>query len=122
MTVVAPAIEAWAAEAITALENDHQIAPFSAAHPAFSLADAYRVTAAVQRLRTTRGEMPVGRKIGFTNRITWPDYAPMWGYVYDRTVYDRTVYDLADGGSVSRLRGWPSRASSRRSPSGSGPR
>ena len=23
-----------------------------------------------------------------TNRITWPDYAPMWGYMYDTTVTD----------------------------------
>ena len=38
--------------------------------------------------RQTRGERPIGRKIGFTNRTTWPDYAPMWGYVYDRTVHD----------------------------------
>jgi 2-oxo-3-hexenedioate decarboxylase len=42
----------------------------------------------VRRLRETRGERPIGRKIGFTNRTTWPDYAPMWGYVYDRTVHD----------------------------------
>ena len=42
----------------------------------------------LRRLRESRGETPVGRKIGFTNRITWPDYAPMWGYLYDRTVHD----------------------------------
>jgi 2-oxo-3-hexenedioate decarboxylase len=33
----------------------------------------------------------VGRKIGFTNRTIWAEYnvhAPMWGYVYDRTVHD----------------------------------
>jgi 2-oxo-3-hexenedioate decarboxylase len=34
----------------------------------FNLDDAYRVTAAVRKMRETRGELPVGRKIGFTNR------------------------------------------------------
>src|SRR5262249_9672226 len=52
----------------------------------------YRVTAAVKKMREARrGELPVGRKIGFTNRTIWPEYnvyAPIWGYVYDRTVHD----------------------------------
>jgi 2-oxo-3-hexenedioate decarboxylase len=42
----------------------------------------------VRQLREARGEIAIGRKIGFTNRTTWPDYAPMWGYVYDYTVHD----------------------------------
>jgi 2-oxo-3-hexenedioate decarboxylase len=87
-----------AAEAFDVLDTGRQIAPFSSRLPAFSLADAYRVTAAVRRLRETRGERPIGRKIGFTNRTTWPDYAPMWGYVYDRT-----VHDLADLGHTCSL-------------------
>jgi 2-oxo-3-hexenedioate decarboxylase len=89
-----------AAEAFGVLDTGRQIAPFSSRHPVFSLDDAYRVTAAVRRLRETRGETPVGRKIGFTNRTTWPDYAPMWGYVCDRT-----VYDLADVESSFSLAG-----------------
>ena len=68
-----------AAEAFGVLDTGGQIAPFSSRHPAFTLEDAYRVTAAVRRLRETRGEIAIGRKIGFTNRTTWPDYAPMWG-------------------------------------------
>jgi 2-oxo-3-hexenedioate decarboxylase len=89
-----------AAEAFGVLDTGRQIAPFSSHLPAFALADAYRVTAAVRRLRETRGERPIGRKIGFTNRTTWPDYAPMWGYVYDRT-----VHDLADLGGRFSLAG-----------------
>jgi len=89
-----------AAEAFGVLDTGRQIAPFSSRLPTFSLDDAYRVTAAVRRLRETRGEKPVGRKIGFTNRTTWPDYAPMWGYVYDRT-----VHDLADLGGFFSLTG-----------------
>jgi len=57
---------------------------------AFDLDDAYRVTAAIRQMRETRGEMPVGRKIGFTNRTIWTEYnvyEPVWGYVYYRTVH-----------------------------------
>src|SRR5215218_2961923 len=93
-------IEDIAGEAFGVLEIGRQIAPFSARQPDFTVAEAYRVTAAVRRLRETRGEKPVGRKIGFTNRTTWPDYAPMWGYVYDRT-----VHDLADLGGFFSLAG-----------------
>jgi 2-oxo-3-hexenedioate decarboxylase len=80
-----------AAEALAALDGGRQIAPFSARLSAFALDDAYRVTAAVRRLREGRGEIPVGRKIGFTNRTIWTEYsvhAPIWGYVYDHTVHD----------------------------------
>jgi 2-oxo-3-hexenedioate decarboxylase len=93
MAASATDIEAWAADAFGVLATGHQIAPFSARQPAFTLDDAYRVTAAVRRLREARGETPVGRKIGFTNRTSWPDYAPMWGYVYDRTVHDLADMD-----------------------------
>ena len=44
-----------AAEAFGVLDTGRQIAPFSSRLPAFSLGDAYRVTAAVRRLRETRG-------------------------------------------------------------------
>lgn len=84
-------VAAMAAAAFAVLDTGRQIAPFSARAPAFDLDDAYQVTAAVQALRETRGETPVGRKIGFTNRTIWSEYsvsAPMWGYVYDRTVHD----------------------------------
>ena len=60
-------------------------------HPSFTLDDAYRVTAQANTLRVARGFKPLGRKIGFTNRRMWPEYnvfAPIWGYVYDRTTHD----------------------------------
>jgi 2-oxo-3-hexenedioate decarboxylase len=81
-------VQAVAAEAFAVLDTGRQIAPFSSRLEQFDLDDAYRVTAAVRQLREARGETPAGRKIGFTNRTTWPDYAPMWGYVYDHTVHD----------------------------------
>jgi 2-oxo-3-hexenedioate decarboxylase len=89
-------IQAVAAEALVALDTGHQVAPFSARLSAFDLEDAYRVAAAVRQIRKTRGEMPVGRKIGFTNRTIWAEYnvyGPIWGYVYNRTVHNLSEID-----------------------------
>src|ERR1700693_1170567 len=79
------------AEALAALDTGHQISPFSARLSSFDLDDAYRVTAAIRQMRERRGEMTVGRKIGFTNRTIWAEYnvyEPVWGYVYDLTVHN----------------------------------
>jgi hypothetical protein len=65
--------------------------PFLQACSNLDLEGAYRVTAAVRAAREARGEHPVGRKIGSTNRTIWAEYnvhAPIWGYVYDSTVRD----------------------------------
>jgi 2-oxo-3-hexenedioate decarboxylase len=86
-------IEDIAEGAFAVLGTGRQIAPFSKAYPDFGLAEAYRVTAAVRAKREARGERPIGRKIGFTNRTIWAEYgvyAPIWGYVYDRTIRDLT--------------------------------
>ena len=80
-------IQAVAAEAFATLDTGRQIEPFSSRLSSFNLDDAYRVTAAVRKMREARGEQPVGRKIGFTNPTVWT-YAPMWGYVYNRTVHN----------------------------------
>ncbi len=84
-------IDAIAAEAFAVLGAGRQVAPFSGRFSPFGLDDAYRVTAAVREKREARGERPIGRKIGFTNRTIWEEYgvyAPIWGHVYDRTVHD----------------------------------
>jgi 2-oxo-3-hexenedioate decarboxylase len=96
-------IDAIAAEAFAVLDAGRQIASFSGRFSPFGLDDAYRVTAAVLEKRKARGERAVGRKIGFTNRTIWAEYgvyAPMWGYVYDRT-----VHDLATAGAGFSLSG-----------------
>ena len=96
-------IQHIANEAFAVLGTGRQVAPFSARCPDFPLANAYRVAAAVRALRETGGERPVGRKIGFTNRTIWAEYhvhAPMWGYIYDRT-----VHDLPQGGMDVSLSG-----------------
>jgi len=87
-----------AAEVFAALDGGHQIEPFSERASAFDLDQAYRVTAAIRQMRETRGEIPVGRKIGFMNRTIWAEYhidRPIWGYVYDGTVYHLAEIDDA---------------------------
>ena len=88
-----PALDpaAIAAEALAALDEHRQIAPFSSRCDGFDLDTAYRAAAHIRAIRSARGEVPIGRKIGFTNRTIWAEYgvwAPIWGHVYDRTVHD----------------------------------
>jgi 2-oxo-3-hexenedioate decarboxylase len=76
-------MEAWTAR--------RQIAPLAARLPGFGLDEAYRVTAALRRIRQARGERPIGRKIGFTNRTIWDEYqvyAPIWGDMYATTLQE----------------------------------
>jgi 2-oxo-3-hexenedioate decarboxylase len=59
--------------------------------PTFDLAAAYALADQVRSCRRARGEHPVGRKIGVTNRAVWDAMgasAPIWAWVYDTTVHD----------------------------------
>jgi 2-keto-4-pentenoate hydratase len=50
---------------------------------------AYAHALAVRELRIKRGDVPVGYKIGFTNRTIWSRYnvyAPIWGSVWNTTI------------------------------------
>src|SRR5262245_6416160 len=86
-------MEGWAAR--------RQIAPIDARLPGFDLEPAYAVTAALRGIRQARGERPVGRKIGFTNRTIWDEYkvyAPIWGDMYSTTLLEtggETSLDLS---------------------------
>jgi 2-oxo-3-hexenedioate decarboxylase len=80
-------LDAIAHEAFSLLDTGRLTTLFTHRHPGLAAGDAYKITSAVRAMRERRGEKPVGRKIGFTNRAVW-DYAPMWGYMYDRTVHD----------------------------------
>ena len=96
-------LEAIAGEAFAALGTGRRISSFSGRFPAFDLQRAYQVAGLVKGMRESRGELPVGRKIGFTNRTIWAEYgvyAPIWGYVYDRT-----VHNLAEIGETFSLSG-----------------
>ncbi len=81
--------DAIAADILAAYDARAQIAPFSASDPDFGALQAYAVASAACRMRIARGEKPIGRKIGFTNRAIWDQYhvdAPIWGYMYEHGV------------------------------------
>ena len=96
--------EAIARETLAALDARRQIESWTARFPDFALDDAYRVASAIKEMRRVRGERPVGRKIGFTNRTIWAEYgvyAPIWGYMYDTTVHD--LADIKDAYALDHL-------------------
>ena len=99
-----PSADDLAREVLSALSNHRQISPLTSRLPGLDLSLAYRVSAAVRRLREERGEHVVGRKIGFTNRMIWDEYdvhAPIWGYVYDSTVH--RLADLGGALAIAHL-------------------
>jgi 2-oxo-3-hexenedioate decarboxylase len=80
-----------ARELLAALDSGGTIPSVAGREPAFGWNEAYEVAARIRDLRRARGERPVGRKIGFTNRNIWAQYgatAPIWAHVYDGTVLD----------------------------------
>ena len=85
-----------AADAFAVLGSGRQIAPFSGRSGGLTLDNAYRAMAKLEAARNARGEHAVGRKIGFTNRTIWAEYgvyAPVWGYVTDRSVHELAATD-----------------------------
>jgi len=84
-----PEIVSIARAALAAMDEKAQVEPFTGRVAGFDLPAAYKVTAEIRRMRMGRGETPIGRKIGFTNRVLWDEYgvhAPIWGDMYDSTV------------------------------------
>ena len=82
-------IEAIATDLLNALDRNALIAPITGREPRFTTEAAYAVSAEIVRRRRARGETPVGRKLGFTNRAMWAEYGvgtPIWAPVYDSTV------------------------------------
>ena len=78
-----------ARELLAALDNGATIPSVAERNPGFGWDEGYAVEAEILKLRRARGERPVGRKIGFTNRNIWAEYgatAPIWAHVYDRTL------------------------------------
>ncbi|HWA48911.1 MAG TPA: fumarylacetoacetate hydrolase family protein [Dongiaceae bacterium] len=98
-----PSPEEIAREILAASAERRQIAPFSERVAGFGLDVAYQVTAALRRQRRARGEQPLGRKIGFTNRTIWEEYgvyAPIWGDMYDTTLMPLASNDVLDLGPL----------------------
>ncbi len=84
-----PDIEAIARDVLAAFDARRPIEPFTSRFPDFEAVHAYEAAAALRMLRKARGERPVGRKIGFTNRDLWTQYdidRPIWGDMYAHTV------------------------------------
>lgn len=82
-------ITSLAQEMLVALDTATLVPPPSQRYPALAFADAYAVAAEESRLRRERGDRPVGRKIGYTNRNIWAQYnmtQPIWDHVYEHTV------------------------------------
>lgn len=82
------------------------IPPLSSAG-GLSMVDGYEIARRILDIRIAQGEIPVGRKIGFTNRkiaarygISAPIDAAMWG-----TMFDTTVRYTEDNHGVQSLKG-----------------
>jgi 2-keto-4-pentenoate hydratase len=82
-----------ASEMLAAKDGHFLIEAPSLRYQGFDLAAAYQVGERMTAQRAQRGERPVGRKIGFTNKGIWEEYGvdrPMWAHVYDSTLVRAT--------------------------------
>lgn len=99
-------IDAIASELVALLGTGRQVTPFSAREGGgLSLGEAYQVGNAARTLRISRGERPVGRKIGFTNAKVRAEFgvaAPIWS-----TIYDTSVTTFASDGDQMSMAGIP---------------
>jgi len=84
-----PTVAARARQLLGALDAATTLPAFTASDASFDLAQAFAVADEIRRLRLARGEVPLGYKIGFTNRGIWARYgvfAPIWGPVWNTTL------------------------------------
>lgn len=79
-------------ELMARLGTKQQVQPFQQRYPGFDLIASYDVVAQVRDLRRARGEKPVGRKIGFTNRSIWTP--PIRHFGSDLELCSRSDRDL----------------------------
>jgi len=82
-------IDRIAGDLIAAQDAARTLPPIAAANAGFDVAAAYEVLFETEARRRAQGWVPVGRKIGFTNRTIWPRYGvyrPMWAHVWAETV------------------------------------
>ena len=83
-------VAAVAHELVTALDRASIVTPPTQRYADLDFTTAYRVAAEATGLRRGRGEVPAGRKIGYTNRNIWAQYdvhQPIWAHVYAHTVH-----------------------------------
>lgn len=82
-----------ASRLIAAYDSATLIAPITAREHDFDVAAGYAVLHEIERRRIDQGWVPVGRKIGFTNRTIWARYGvyqPMWAHTWRHTVHFAT--------------------------------
>ena len=96
----------YAHQLLDARAGSLQIAPLSAGS-SLSMADGYDIARSILDIRIAQGEVPVGRKIGFTNRkiaakygISEPIHDSIWS-----TMFDGTVRYTEDNHGVQNLEG-----------------
>ena len=85
---------AIAGRLIAAYDSATTIPPITASDPGFDVAAAYDVLGEIEARRVAGGWLPVGRKIGFTNRTIWPRYGvylPIWAHTWAHTVHHATA-------------------------------
>jgi 2-oxo-3-hexenedioate decarboxylase len=86
-------VKSLAVEMIGALDAARLVSLPSERYSGLDFTDAYLVAGEISRMRQARGERPVGRKIGYTNRNIWAQYnmdQPIWGPVYAHTIRYRS--------------------------------
>ncbi len=84
-----PNRHAIAREMKSAQDEVRRIEPFTSQLSGFDLPTAYDVAHMIHQTRLEAGAVPLGRKIGFTNREMLALYGvsdPIWAYIYDTTV------------------------------------
>ena len=88
MTFDDHALNELAIRVMTAQDRRGTLAPMSSDAP-LDIPTSYVVADRVHRMRIAQGAVPVGRKIGFTNRNIWDEYGvhqPIWGWMYEHTL------------------------------------
>lgn len=62
-------IDLIASQLIAAYDQAGTLAPITATDPNFDMEQGYAVQYEIQKRRRAQGWQPVGRKVGFTNRL-----------------------------------------------------
>lgn len=82
-------VQALAQEFLKVRSQGAPLTPPSARFADWNLEAGYAVGNELEKLRRAAGWVPVGRKIGFTNKTIWPSLGMdtvIWAYTYQQTV------------------------------------
>jgi 2-keto-4-pentenoate hydratase len=67
--------------------------------------DGYDIARRIFDVRIAEGDVPIGRKIGFVNRVVWPKYSepPMIHTPFWTPIFKQTVFEAEDNVATVRL-------------------